>query len=72
MAGEDCISFNPDKIQVARIENSWKIVEGSHWIMDFGSSESEARLAYDIIIKYGFRTICFVGRPDPSMTYFRR
>ena len=24
-----------------------------------------------IIRKYGFSYICFVGRPDPSMTYFR-
>jgi hypothetical protein len=72
MPGEDCIGFNPDKIRVARIGNRWKIVEGSHWILDFGSSESEARIAYDIITKYGFRYICFVGRPDASMTYFRR
>jgi hypothetical protein len=71
MPGEDCIGFNPDRIQVKRISSRWKIVEGSHWIMDFESSESEARLAYKIIKKYRFRYICFVGRPDPSMTYFK-
>ena len=71
LPGEDCIGFNPDKIRVRRINNRWKIVEGSHWIMDFESSEAEARLAYEIIKKYGFRFICFVGRPDPSMTYFK-
>jgi hypothetical protein len=71
MPGEDCIGFNPDKIQVSRINNRWKIVEGSHWIMDFESNEAEARLAYEIIKKYKFRYICFVGRPDASMTYFR-
>lgn len=71
MPGEDCIGFNPDKIQVKQINGRWKIVEGSHWIMDFASSESEARLAYEIIKKYRFRYICFVGRPDPSMTYLK-
>ena len=50
----------------------WKIVEGSHWIPDLSSSEQEARAAYEIIQKYGFQCICFVGRPNASMPYFRR
>lgn len=44
-------------------------------IMDFGSAEHaelEAVTSYRIILKYGFTYICFVGRPDPSMTYLRR
>ncbi len=72
MAGEDCVSFNPAKITVSRISNSWKIVEGSHWIMDFGAKENEARKAFEILRHYGFTHSCFVGRPQPSMTYFRR
>ncbi|UCE26067.1 MAG: hypothetical protein JSW52_06790 [Candidatus Coatesbacteria bacterium] len=68
---EDCIPFDPDKIEVKEIEGSWKIVEGDNWILDFGDKKDEADLAYSIIKKYGFTHICFVGRPDPSMTYFR-
>lgn len=67
---EDCIGFNPDKIEVKEISGSWKIVEGNHWIMDFGAKADEANKAFKIIKKYGFNNICFVGRPDPSMTYF--
>ncbi len=71
-AGEDSIGFNPSAIIVKKVNNRWKIVEGSHWIIDFGSSEAEALKALAIIQKYGFNKICFVGRPNPPMTYFRR
>ena len=72
MSGEDCIGFNPAKIAVSRINGRWKIVEGTHWLMGFGTSEGEARQAYGVLRRYGFTHSCFVGRPQPSMTYFRR
>jgi hypothetical protein len=72
MPHEDCISFNINRIEVKKFGNRWKIVEGSHYIMDFGSNEAEARQAYKIIKKYGFKNTCYVGRPGPSMTYMRR
>lgn len=72
LQGEDCVGFNPARIQVSRINGRWKIVEGSHWILDFGSKEGEAREAFRILRHYRFTHSCFVGRPGPSMTYFRR
>lgn len=72
MTGEDAISFNPQNIEVMRVAGRWKIVEGNHWIMDFDQAEDEARQAWSYILRYGFRYICFVGRPDPSFTYFRK
>lgn len=70
LPGHDNIGFNPDNIEVKQINGRWKIVEGSHWILDFAASEDEARTAYSIIKKYDFNYICFVGRPDPSMVWF--
>lgn len=70
--GEDAIGFNPDTIEVKQINGRWKIIDGSHWILDFENNEAEARTSFQIIKKYGFRYICFVGRPGPSMTYFRK
>jgi predicted transposase YbfD/YdcC len=70
--GEDAISFNPDKIEVKQINKSWKIVEGNHWILDFSNKYNEAKTSLAIIKKYRFEYICFVGRPDPSMVYFRK
>ncbi len=70
--GEDAVSFNPATIEVQQISGRWKIVDGSHWMFDFGASRAEAEQAYRIIKKYGFRYSCFVGRPDASFSYLRR
>src|SRR6202012_5697623 len=29
--GQDCISFNPDTVSVAKIGGSWKVVNGGNW-----------------------------------------
>jgi hypothetical protein len=70
--GEDCVSFNPRTTEVKYIDGHWKIVDGSHWMFDFGSNEAEAREALAIIKKHGFRYSCFVGRPQASFEYLRR
>lgn len=68
---EDAIGFTPNNLEVQKIGGHWKIVEGNHWLMDFGQHQDEAWQSLSYILRYGFRYICFVGRPDPSMTYFR-
>ena len=75
--GEDAIPFNPAKLAVKKITINpffwtWKIVENSHWLLDFGKAEHEAHIALMRIHKYGFNHICYVGRPNASMTYFRK
>jgi hypothetical protein len=72
MPGEDCIGFNTANAKVQHINGRWKIVDGSHWMFDFGNKEAEARTSLQVIKKYGFNKSCFVGRPDPSFTYLRR
>lgn len=71
-ATEDCVSFNPNTIEVKFVSGRWKIVDGSNWMFDFGGNEAEARLAYDIIKYYGFTKSCFVGRPGPKFMYLRK
>ena len=72
MAGEDCIGFNPTSATVQHISGRWKIVDGSHWMFDFGNKEGEARKSLHAIQHYGFNKTCFVGRPDPSFQYMRK
>ena len=72
MAGEDCLAFDPARIRVSKIKNRWKIVDGRHWLFDFGSNATEARRALAIIKRYGFTRSCFVGRPKADFTYLRR
>jgi len=70
--GEDCLRFNPNNIRVENIQNRWKIVDGDHWMFDFGHKENEARTSFFLIKKYRFNQTCFVGRPNPSMSYLKR
>lgn len=72
MKGEDCNAFNLRNTQVKQVQGRWKIADGNHWILDFAGNQAEARQAHAIMKKYGFSRICFVGRPNPPMTYFRR
>ena len=72
MRGEDCIAFNLRNTQARQVQGSWKIVDGNNWLLDFGSNQAEAQQAHAIMNKYGFSRVCYVGRPNPPMTYFRR
>lgn len=66
---EDRISFDPNRARVQQIGGRWKIVDGNHWLFDFGNKQGEARRALAIIKHYGMNQSCFVGRPDPSFCY---
>ena len=69
---EDCIHFNPNTAQAVNINGRWKIADGSHWVFDFGNSETEARQAMRIIRHYHINQSCFVGRPNPAFAYLKQ
>jgi len=71
LAGEDAIPFNPERLEVKRLRCGWTIVDGELWLVQFGEDETAARQSLEIIRKYGFTHLCFVGRPQPGMAYFR-
>ena len=71
LANEDAIAFNRSNLAVVQVGDRWKIVEGTHWLLDFGPGQGNAVAALHFIRKYRFDVMCFVGRPDPSMTYFK-
>lgn len=72
MANEDAVGFNLANLQIRKIGQTWKIVDGLSWLLDFGPSEGNAKAALFFIKKYGFTKMCFVGRPNPPMVYFRK
>ena len=67
---EDCISFDPERIELKNISGRWKIVEGSMWLLDFGNNMCQALQAYRIIRHYGLNRQCFVGRPNAPFHYW--
>jgi hypothetical protein len=72
LPNEDCLNFNPNTIEVKKVNGRWKIVDGNHWMFDFDTNEAEARQSFCLIKKYGFTKTCYVGRPDPSMVYLKK
>jgi hypothetical protein len=67
---EDCIAIDPSQVAVANPNGSWKLVQGSMWILDAGKNQSEMETARAIVRRYGLDQQCFVGRPDPSLSYW--
>jgi hypothetical protein len=72
LAGEDSIGFDASNLAVVDVGGRWKVAEGAHWMLDFGPGHGNAVAALHFIRKHGFNEMCFVGRPVPSMTYFKR
>ncbi len=70
MGGEDCIGLNPNTASVAHLSGDWKVVDGSNWLLDFGSDKPAADQALAVIQTYHLNRQCFVARPNPPMSYW--
>lgn len=69
---EDCVAFNPFTTRVRRFGSTWKLVDGNHHMKSFGNKAGEAFRALQLIRSYRLNRLCFVGRPGPSMEYWKR
>ena len=70
MAGQDCIDFNPHTASVAHAGGAWKVVDGTMWLLDYGSNKPAADQALAVIQTYNLNRQCFVARPNPPMSYY--
>lgn len=68
---EDCIGFNPMMVTAAYVGGAWKVVQGSMWMLDYGSNKSAAVDAANTIHHYNFDQQCFVRRPNAAMMYWK-
>ncbi|WP_108651075.1 hypothetical protein [Dongshaea marina] len=68
---EDCLGFNPAKLQLRHEGALWLMTDGRNRMRLF-PNRKEAAAALSIIRKYGFNQSCYIGRPHPSMSYFRK
>jgi hypothetical protein len=70
--GEDCRSFNPVTTKVQQIKGSWKIVDGSQTLFDFGPNKADADQSLAIIRNYGFTHTCMMARGSLDFLYLRK
>ncbi len=70
MPSQDCVSNNPATTSVAKVGGSWKVVDGGHSMLDFGSNKAAADQALSVIRHYNLNRQCFVARPNAPMSYW--
>ena len=69
---EDCIIVDPTNLTLEEISGGrWRLSSGSSALI-VADEKDDAEAAKAIIEHYGFTRNCFVGRPDPAMTYWTR
>jgi hypothetical protein len=62
LPGEDCVNNNPDNTRASYVGGEWKLVDGGHWMLSFGSNESAARKAEEVVQTYRLNRQCWVSR----------
>jgi hypothetical protein len=68
--GEDCIRFDPSAIRAQQMGGQWKLIDGEHWLFDFGSDQAAAHQAREVIRHYHMDRWCFIGPFEhPSFSY---
>lgn len=71
LAGEDCLTHAPSRLSVESAGgNRFRIAQGRRSLMIF-ESRSEAQTALRVIRHYNLTSRCFIGRPQPSLSYLK-
>ena len=69
--GQDCVNNNPDTTHAQFVGGEWKLVDGGHWMLSFGSNPTEAHQAEEVVHNYNLNRQCWVGRGDDhKMNYW--
>jgi 2-haloacid dehalogenase len=66
----DCLPIDVQRVRVELVAGHWKIVDDGEFLLDFGGSRANAERGAAILARYRIDRMCFVGRPNPPMTYF--
>lgn len=66
---EDCLSFDPQKLEIREEGKQYLLTDGRSRMMVFKTKDSAAK-ALKTILHYGFKKRCFIDRPEPGLHYF--
>ena len=58
---KECVQFDLAVIRVQQISGRWKLVDGKHWLYDFGADQAAANKALEVLKHYGMNRICTLG-----------
>ncbi|MFA6521940.1 MAG: hypothetical protein WCT53_06205 [Candidatus Gracilibacteria bacterium] len=69
---EDCVSFNRANLNVKTDSKGAYLMEGKTHSMLSASTEAAINARKQVIDAYKATSMCYVGRPDASMIYFKK
>jgi hypothetical protein len=67
---KECAQFDPSVIRVQQIRGRWQLVDGKHWLYDFGADQVAATKALEVIKHYGINRMCALGTLDRPHDYY--
>ena len=68
---EDCIGFNTSKVHYVQ-EGSQYLITDNYSRMLMAPNLAEAKKIVKVLTFYDLNRSCFIGRPDPSFTYYTK
>jgi hypothetical protein len=69
---EDCLRFNPARLEVKKHGSNFIIHDGTFSLFNFRGNKSLAHRAIRRMQKYGATQVCYIARPNPDMMYLKR
>ena len=67
---DNCARFEPSATRVQQMDGRWKLIDGEHWLFDFGPDQADAHNALKVIRHYRMDRMCFLGASaQPSFSY---
>ncbi len=70
MPEQDCIAVNAAAVDVQWVNGGWKVLDGSNWLLDYGTDRAAADQSVAIIRTYNLNRECFIARPHVTMQYW--
>src|SRR5438445_9278541 len=70
LATEDRVAVDWRHVELRQDGADWKLLYGKYALAEFGSSESDARVALAVVQHYRFTEHCLIGRPKVVFSYF--
>ncbi len=64
--------FDPDALRVEQAQGQWCLRDSRRVLFTFGPRREDAKQALDVLQRYGFNRIGYVGFPTPVMMIFLR
>lgn len=70
LTGASCIAFHSTTAHVARIENTWRVVDGTQEISNLKNSKDNALALVAMIRFHKLENKCVLAWPNPILTYW--